>query len=369
MARLVYEDEIKKLFEIGRKRGKLTEEEIGQTLLSFEKNADEMQSLMEQFQKAGIEIIKTDEVRKADNKLIEELIDQLDTAVNDPVKMYLKDIGKVPLLSGPEEIELASKMAQGDEKAKEKLCEANLRLVVSVAKRHVGRNALGKASLSFLDLIQEGNMGLMKAVEKFDPSRGFRFSTYATWWIKQAISRAKADQARMIRLPVHMVETISKVSKVEKTLQQELNRDPTPEEIANVMGITAQRVMEIKIMAQDPVSGHQPYNDKDESTWFDVYVDPESVSPYKHTEQEMLRVQLLEIINSLTPREQSVVRLRYGLDDGKPRTLEEVGKKFNVTRERIRQIEAKALRKLRHPNRSKKLRDFVEEDGGEDDEN
>lgn len=369
MAKLSFEEEIKKLIEIGKKRGNLVEDEIISTLLSFGKNADEMGPTIAELEANGIQIIKTEEVRKADNKLIEELIDQLDSSVNDPVKMYLKDIGKVPLLTGQEEIELANKMAAGDEKAKQKLCEANLRLVVSIAKKHVGRAATGKASLSFLDLIQEGNMGLIKAVEKFDPSRGFRFSTYATWWIKQAISRAKADQARLIRLPVHMVETISKVSKTEKQLQQKLNRDPTPEEIGKAMGLTPERVMEIKIMAQDPISGHQPFNnDKEESTWFDTYVDPDSISPYKHAEQEMARATLLEIINSLTPREQSVIRLRYGLDDEKPRTLEEVGKKFNVTRERIRQIEAKALRKLRHPNRSKKLKDFVEDGDDEDEE-
>ena len=277
-----------------------------------------------------------------------------DVAVDDPVKMYLKDIGKVPLLSNEEEIELAQRMLEGDEEAKHKLCEANLRLVVSIAKRYVGRGML------FLDLIQEGNLGLMKAVEKFDYTKGFKFSTYATWWIRQAITRAIADQARTIRIPVHMVETINRQVRTQRMLLQELGREPTSAEIGERMGIPAEKVEEIQRIAQDPVSLETPIGEEEDSHLSDFIEDTKTIDPSGWAAQAMLREQLIAVLHKLTPREEKVIRLRYGLDDGKIRTLEEVGKEFNVTRERIRQIEAKALRKLRNPSKSKKLRDYLD---------
>ena len=285
-----------------------------------------------------------------------DLFDQIVNEVNieDPVKMYLKDIGKVPLLLPEDEVELAQKMVNGDEEAKRRLSEANLRLVVSIAKRYVGRGML------FLDLIQEGNLGLMKAVEKFDHTKGFKFSTYATWWIRQAITRAIADQARTIRIPVHMVETINKQIRVSRMLLQEYGREPTPEEIAEKMGISEERVMEIQKIAQDPVSLETPIGEEDDSHLGDFIEDDNATAPSDVAAFTMLKEQLIGVLDTLTPREEKVLRLRYGIDDGRPRTLEEVGKEFNVTRERIRQIEAKALRKLRHPSRSKKLKDFLE---------
>ena len=285
-----------------------------------------------------------------------DLFDQIVNEVNieDPVKMYLKDIGKVPLLLPEDEVELAQKMVNGDEDAKRRLSEANLRLVVSIAKRYVGRGML------FLDLIQEGNLGLMKAVEKFDHTKGFKFSTYATWWIRQAITRAIADQARTIRIPVHMVETINKQIRVSRMLLQEYGREPTPEEIAEKMGISEERVMEIQKIAQDPVSLETPIGEEDDSHLGDFIEDDNATAPSDVAAFTMLKEQLIGVLDTLTPREEKVLRLRYGIDDGRPRTLEEVGKEFNVTRERIRQIEAKALRKLRHPSRSKKLKDFLE---------
>lgn len=266
--------------------------------------------------------------------------------------MYLKDIGKVPLLSAEEEVELAKRMEQGDAEAKRTLSEANLRLVVSIAKRYVGRG------MQFLDLIQEGNLGLMKAVEKFDYTKGFKFSTYATWWIRQAITRAIADQARTIRIPVHMVETINKQVRATRQLLQKLGREPTPEEIAEHLGCSVERVREIQKIAQDPVSLETPIGEEEDSHLGDFIEDNTALSPSDVAESNMLKEQLVQVLNTLTPREEKVLRLRYGLDDSHPRTLEEVGKEFNVTRERIRQIEAKALRKLRHPNRLKKLKDF-----------
>lgn len=277
-----------------------------------------------------------------------------DVAVDDPVKMYLKDIGKVPLLSSEEEADLSRRMLDGDEDAKQKLSEANLRLVVSIAKRYVGRGML------FLDLIQEGNLGLMKAVEKFDYTKGFKFSTYATWWIRQAITRAIADQARTIRIPVHMVETINRQVRAQRTLLQELGREPTPEEIGEYMGIPADKVIEIQKIAQDPVSLETPIGEEEDSHLVDFIEDTKTVAPGDAAAQSMLREQLIQALHKLTPREEKVIRLRYGLDDGKQRTLEEVGREFNVTRERIRQIEAKALRKLRNPTKSKKLRDYLD---------
>ena len=277
-----------------------------------------------------------------------------DVSIDDPVKMYLKDIGKVPLLSGEEEARLAQLMQEGDEDAKQKLSEANLRLVVSIAKRYVGRG------MQFLDLIQEGNLGLMKAVDKFDYTKGFKFSTYATWWIRQAITRAIADQARTIRIPVHMVETINRQVRVSRSLLQQLGREPTPEEIANEMGVPEEKVIEIQKIAQDPVSLETPIVEEEDSHLVDFIEDDKTVAPSDVAAYAVLKEQMLSVLHKLTPREEMVLRLRYGIDDGRPRTLEEVGKEFNVTRERIRQIEAKALRKLRHPSKKKKLEDFLD---------
>ena len=277
-----------------------------------------------------------------------------DVSIDDPVKMYLKDIGKVPLLSGEEEARLAQLMQEGDEDAKQKLSEANLRLVVSIAKRYVGRG------MQFLDLIQEGNLGLMKAVDKFDYTKVFKFSTYATWWIRQAITRAIADQARTIRIPVHMVETINRQVRVSRSLLQQLGREPTPEEIANEMGVPEEKVIEIQKIAQDPVSLETPIGEEEDSHLVDFIEDDKTVAPSDVAAYAVLKEQMLSVLHKLTPREEMVLRLRYGIDDGRPRTLEEVGKEFNVTRERIRQIEAKALRKLRHPSKKKKLEDFLD---------
>ena len=274
--------------------------------------------------------------------------------VNDPVRMYLREIGKIPLLTYEEEIDLAKRILEGDDEAKKKLAESNLRLVVSIAKKYVGRGML------FLDLIQEGNMGLIKAVEKFDYTKGFKFSTYATWWIRQAITRAIADQARTIRIPVHMVETINKLIRISRHLLQQMGREPTPEEIAKEMELPVEKVMEIQKIAQDPVSLETPIGEEDDSHLGDFIQDDDSPAPQDSAAYTMLREQLEEVMNTLTPREAKVLKLRFGLEDGKARTLEEVGKEFDVTRERIRQIEAKALRKLRHPSRSKKLRDYME---------
>ena len=274
--------------------------------------------------------------------------------INDPVRMYLKEIGRVPLLTADEEVSLALKIEQGDQEAKQRLAEANLRLVVSIAKRYVGRG------MQFLDLIQEGNMGLMKAVEKFDYRKGFKFSTYATWWIRQAITRAIADQARTIRIPVHMVETINKLIRIQRQLLQELGKEPTPEQIAEKMEMPTEKVREILKIAQEPVSLETPIGEEDDSHLGDFIEDQEATSPAEHAAYELLKEQLEDVLDTLTDREENVLRLRFGIDDGRTRTLEEVGKVFGVTRERIRQIEAKALRKLRHPSRSKQLKDFLE---------
>ena len=308
-----------------------------------------MEEIYKGLEENGIKIV--DDYEK-DKELYDQLLKEI--SMDDPVKMYLKDIGKVPLLSADDEIELARKMMDGDESAKRELSVANLRLVVSIAKRYVGRG------MQFLDLIQEGNLGLMKAVEKFDYQKGFKFSTYATWWIRQAITRAIADQARTIRIPVHMVETINKVVRVQRLLLQQYGREPTPEEIAKEMGIPEQRVVEIQKISQDPVSLETPIGEEEDSHLGDFIEDEQALAPTDVVASNLLKEQLLEILDTLTPREEKVLRLRYGLDDGKPRTLEEVGKEFNVTRERIRQIEAKALRKLRHPTRSKRLKEFID---------
>ncbi len=328
---------------------------------------DTMQKIFTFLEKNGVDILQITEDDEEEPVLDEdaisdgedvEKIDFTDTGdisstTQDPVKMYLKDIGKVPLLSAEEEIELAKKMEAGDEMAKKKLAESNLRLVVSIAKRYVGRGML------FLDLIQEGNLGLLKAVEKFDYRKGYKFSTYATWWIRQAITRAIADQARTIRIPVHMVETINKVTRVSRELLQKLGREPLPEEVGEVMGLPKERVQEIMKIAQEPVSLETPIGEEEDSHLGDFIQDESIPTPVEATNQTLLHEQLDEVVSTLTEREQRVIKLRFGWDDGRPRTLEEVGKEFNVTRERIRQIEAKALRKLRHPNRSRKLKDFL----------
>ena len=328
---------------------------------------DTMQKMFNFLEQNGVDILQitdTDEEEPAlDEDVIAEgeeveKIDFTDTGdisstTQDPVKMYLKDIGKVPLLSAEEEIELAKRMEAGDEAAKKKLAESNLRLVVSIAKRYVGRGML------FLDLIQEGNLGLLKAVEKFDYRKGYKFSTYATWWIRQAITRAIADQARTIRIPVHMVETINKVTRVSRDLLQKLGREPLPEEVGEVMGLPKERVQEIMKIAQEPVSLETPIGEEEDSHLGDFIQDESIPTPVEATNQTLLHEQLDDVVSTLTEREQRVIKLRFGWDDGRPRTLEEVGKEFNVTRERIRQIEAKALRKLRHPNRSRKLKDFL----------
>jgi len=341
-----------KVLALAMKKGSINEEDVYFSLLKVGDNATNVDKFIAQLKKRGVKIIKTnDEDLLKDN--FSDLV--MSANVDDPVKMYLKDIGKVPLLSLDEERELAKKVMEGDEYAKKKLCESNLRLVVSVAKKYVG-----KTSMSFLDLIQEGNMGLLRAVDKFDYTKGFKFSTYATWWIRQAITRAMADQSRTIRIPVHMVETINKYVKVSRTLMQKLGREPSVDEIAKEMGMSVEKVMEIQKTAQDPISLETPMGEEDDGKMADVIEDETAKSPIEYATQTLLREQLLAVVDTLTPREQEVIRQRYGLLDGKQKTLEEVGKEFSVTRERIRQIEAKALRKLKAPNRSKKLSDFVE---------
>ena len=330
-------------------KGSITTNSLCDIMEKYETTPAQMDYVYKSIAEAGIQII--DEAER-DRELYEQALS--DIGLDDPVKMYLKDIGRVPLLSADDEIELARKMQEGDEEAKKKLSEANLRLVVSIAKRYVGRGML------FLDLIQEGNLGLMKAVEKFDYQKGFKFSTYATWWIRQAITRAIADQARTIRIPVHMVETINKLTRVSRILLQKYGRDPTAAEIAKEMGISEERVREIQKIAQDPVSLETPIGEEEDSHLGDFIEDETTVTPSDSVSTTMLKETLLGVLNSLTPREEKVLRLRYGVDDGRPRTLEEVGREFNVTRERIRQIEAKALRKLRHPSRSKHLKDFLD---------
>lgn len=332
-----------------KKSGSITTTQLFDKLDKFSATPVELEEIYRIFEREGVQIINEYE---RDKDLYDQLLQEI--SMDDPVKMYLKDIGKVPLLQPDEETELARKMMDGDEEAKRLLSEANLRLVVSIAKRYMGRG------MQFLDLIQEGNLGLMKAVEKFDYQKGFKFSTYATWWIRQAITRAIADQARTIRIPVHMVETINKLIRVSRRLLQELGREPTPEEIAVEMEIPEERVREIQKIAQDPVSLETPIGEEEDSHLSDFIEDEGSTAPNDAVSFTMLKEQLLGVLDTLTPREEKVLRLRYGLDDGRPRTLEEVGKEFNVTRERIRQIEAKALRKLRHPSRSKRLKDFID---------
>jgi RNA polymerase primary sigma factor len=352
------EQRIRELLESGKQKGILTFNEVMDTLNEIGVDADQMDKLYGELEELNIDIVEEVDVPEDINEQIAEIETVLASTeginIDDPVRMYLKEIGKVPLLTASEEIEIAQRMANGELEAKHQLAEANLRLVVSIAKRYVGRGML------FLDLIQEGNLGLIKAVEKFDYRKGYKFSTYATWWIRQAITRAIADQARTIRIPVHMVETINKLIRVNRQLVQDLGRDPRPDEIAKEMGISEDKVREIMKIAQEPVSLETPIGEEDDSHLGDFIPDDDAPAPADAVAVALLKEQLMEVLNTLTPREAKVLRLRYGLDDGKARTLEEVGKEFNVTRERIRQIEAKALRKLRHPSRSKKLKDFLE---------
>ncbi|MCF8000300.1 MAG: RNA polymerase sigma factor RpoD [Halanaerobiales bacterium] len=349
-------EQVKELIEKGKEEGELTYEEIMSSLEDVELDEDDIEKIYEIFTEMDIDIIEEDTEDDEDD---DEDDDELDLSIpqgvgiDDPVRMYLKEIGKVDLLTAEEEVELAKRMEQGDMEAKRQLVEANLRLVVSIAKKYVGRGML------FLDLIQEGNMGLMKAVEKFDYTKGYKFSTYATWWIRQAITRSIADQARTIRIPVHMVETINKLIRVSRQLLQEKGREPTPEEIGEEMDMSADKVREIKKIAQEPVSLETPIGEEEDSHLGDFIEDEDAPAPASAASYMLLRDQLDNVLDTLTDREKRVLELRFGIEDGRPRTLEEVGKEFGVTRERIRQIEAKALRKLRHPSRSKKLKDYL----------
>jgi RNA polymerase primary sigma factor len=364
-------DLVKDLVLKGKRKGSLTYAEVADSLQGLELGADQMDEIYEALADAGIDVVndrgeetvlEDEPAEAAEEESEPSLEDEVEIdlsvpegiAIDDPVRMYLKEIGRVPLLSADEEVELAKRIEQGDEEAKRRLAEANLRLVVSIAKRYVGRGML------FLDLIQEGNLGLIKAVEKFDYRKGYKFSTYATWWIRQAITRAIADQARTIRIPVHMVETINKLIRVQRQLVQELGREPLPEEIANLMDISVERVREIQKISQEPVSLETPIGEEEDSHLGDFIEDQDAPAPAEAASFRLLKEQLEEVLETLTPREEKVLRLRFGLDDGRARTLEEVGHVFGVTRERIRQIEAKALRKLRHPSRSKKLKDYLD---------
>ena len=366
---------VKDLIELGKKKGKLSYKEIAAAVEELELSPEKMERLYETLDSLGVEITVDDLIAEPlldldidpeeilpdfedleevpEEEIVDPVVLSEGLAIDDPVRMYLKEIGKVDLLSPEEEVELAERMANGDEEAKRRLAEANLRLVVSIAKRYVGRGML------FLDLIQEGNLGLIKAVEKFDCTKGFKFSTYATWWIRQAITRAIADQARTIRIPVHMVETINKVIRVSRQLLQDLGHDPQPEDIAAEMNMPVDRVRDILKIAQEPVSLETPIGEEEDSHLGDFIPDDDAPEPAEAASFMLLKEQLVEVLKTLTPREEKVLKLRFGVEDGRTRTLEEVGKEFNVTRERIRQIEAKALRKLRHPSRSKKLKDFL----------
>ena len=346
---------IRELLEKGKQKGVLSYKEIVDALEELELTTRQVEKIYEEIESLEIDVIDESVEEEEKEEKSSNTIDVPDgVGVDDPVRMYLKEIGKVDLLTAEEEIELAKGMEAGDELSKRRLAEANLRLVVSIAKRYVGRGML------FLDLIQEGNLGLIKAVEKFDYRKGYKFSTYATWWIRQAITRAIADQARTIRIPVHMVETINKLMRVSRQLLQELGRDPTPEEIAEEMGISVDKVRSIMKIAQEPVSLETPIGEEEDSHLGDFIPDDDAPAPADAAAFALLKEQLIDVLDTLTPREEKVLRLRFGLDDGRARTLEEVGREFDVTRERIRQIEAKALRKLRHPSRSKKLKDFLE---------
>ena len=355
---------VKELIELGKQKGQLTNQDILDAIGEQDFDPEKLEKLYDMIESQGIEIVEDfDDLKIEDLELeINEHKDEdglpvageQSITIDDPVKVYLKEIGRVPLLSSEEEVDLAIRISNGDVAAKQRLSEANLRLVVSIAKRYLGRG------MQFLDLIQEGNLGLIKAVEKFDYTKGFKFSTYATWWIRQAITRAIADQARTIRIPVHMVETINKVKKVQSQLLHQNGHEPSPDEIAEVIDMPVDKVREIMRVAQEPVSLETPIGEEEDSHLGDFIPDNDAPAPADAASHTMLREQLADVLSTLTPREAKVLRLRFGLEDGRSRTLEEVGKEFNVTRERIRQIEAKALRKLRHPNRSKKLRDYLE---------
>lgn len=356
-----YNDAMETLMEHGKTNGKLTTTEINDVMEKLDLDVDQIDSFYDNCQNLNIDIIEDFDVDSELNLSEFNIQDDLDMlsgdpsiTIDDPVKLYLKDIGKVPLLTAEEEIDLAERMSKGDPKARKRLIEANLRLVVSIAKRYVGRGMM------FLDLISEGNMGLIKAVEKFDHTKGFKFSTYATWWIRQAITRAIADQARTIRIPVHMVETITKVKKVQSQLLHKNGHDPSPEEIAEELMMPVDKVQEIMRIAQDPVSLETPIGEEEDSHLGDFIPDDDAPAPAEAANLILLKEQLNDVLSTLTDREAKVLRLRFGLEDGRTRTLEEVGKEFDVTRERIRQIEAKALRKLRHPSRSKKVKDFLD---------
>ena len=350
---------VKELLELGKQKGQLNNQDILDAIGEIDFDPEQLEKLYDNLEQQGIEIvedmgdIKIDDIDLGDGKDSDFVADGAVT-VDDPVKVYLKEIGRVPLLSSEEEIDLAIRIANGDVQAKQRLSEANLRLVVSIAKRYLGRG------MQFLDFIQEGNLGLIKAVDKFDYTKGFKFSTYATWWIRQAITRAIADQARTIRIPVHMVETINKVKKVQSQLLHQNGHEPTPDEIADELDLPVDKVREIMRVAQEPVSLETPIGEEEDSHLGDFIPDDGAPAPADAASHTMLREQLSDVLSTLTPREEKVLRLRFGLEDGRSRTLEEVGKEFNVTRERIRQIEAKALRKLRHPSRSRKLKDYLD---------
>ncbi len=368
----IIQQKLKSLIEIGKKEGKVTSKQLLATLDAIDADEKQTELIYDALEKAGIEIDVSDvaeilesaedllpsdaELLNLDEQIPEDLNPEditEETATTDPVRMYLKEIGKIPLLSAEEELALAKRIVEGDEEAKKRMVEANLRLVVSVAKHYLGRG------MQLLDLVQEGNMGLLKAVEKFDYTKGYKFSTYATWWIRQSITRAVADQARTIRIPVHMVETINRVSRTSRALVQELGREPTLREISEQLGISEEKIAEVMKIAQDPVSLETPVGEEDDSHLGDFIPDSEVTAPAETASYNMLRQQLAEVMKTLSPRECKVLRLRFGLEDGRAHTLEEVGREFDVTRERVRQIEAKALRKLRHPSRSKLLKDFL----------
>ena len=347
-----FEERKKELIKAGKQKGQITYEELADKLKGLELDADSLDELYNALNENHIAVVSENEENDDPNSDSNEILTK-DLTINDPVRMYLKEIGQIKLLTLEEELDLADKISAGDENAKATLAEANLRLVVSIAKRYVGRGML------FLDLIQEGNIGLMKAVDKFDVSKGYKFSTYATWWIRQAITRAIADQARTIRVPVHMVETINKLARIERQLTLELNREPTEAELSKKMGMSVEKIREINKISQEPVSLETPIGEEEDSHLGDFIPDETNMSPEDFAVNELLKDEISEVLLTLTEREEKVIRLRFGLEDGRPRTLEEVGQLFGVTRERIRQIEAKALRKLRHPSRSRKLKDYL----------